>query len=42
MNRFNGSNAPGIAIDATKYDVAVELAKKQSQLSKWPDKWIFM
>lgn len=36
-----GYKAPGIAIDATEYSVAVQLAKNLSRLSDFPE-WRFM
>lgn len=38
----NGYQAPAIAIYAEKYEVALELAKKQSRLSDYPEVWSFM
>jgi hypothetical protein len=36
-----GYKAPGIAIVSTEYSVAVELARKSSRLSDFPE-WRFM
>lgn len=42
VHRQYNYKAPAIAVEATKYETAKELAMKQSRLSAWPDKCIFM
>jgi hypothetical protein len=41
-HRELGYTAPGIAIQAKEYSVAVNLAKVQSGLARFEDKWLFM
>lgn len=41
-HKERGYTAPAIAVTAKDYSVAVTMAEKSSQLSKWPDKWYFI